>query len=87
MNYNKTIDQVGPKAMTSMAAKVAEAWGLLNMLKPLCKKANRLTAAEKEVFRVTVEEALGILRDVDTGFGVLMYPEIYNARAVKAVDS
>jgi hypothetical protein len=53
--------QVPKPLEKAVAAKAEEALGLLALIKPLCKKAGKLTPAEQEVLLKAVSEADNVL--------------------------
>lgn len=54
-------DQVSKQAEKQVAVKTEEAAGLLLLMKPLLKRAGRLTVAEQQVLMDTIQQASSIL--------------------------
>ena len=59
-------DTVNKKAEIAIAAKAEEAVGLLLLVKPLFKRAGRLTKAEQQVLVDTIRQARELLGDTAT---------------------
>lgn len=71
-------EQVSKQAEKSVAAKAEEATGLLLLMKPLLKRAGRLTVAEQQVLMDTIQQASSILHQ-----GLRIYWEAKNEPETK----
>lgn len=56
-------DRVPKDAEKKMAAKCEEAAGLLGLVKPLCKRAGKLSDAEQEMLFEAISKASSVLHE------------------------
>jgi hypothetical protein len=61
------------------AARVEEAAGLLAMLKPFLKRADKLTQAEADIFQDVIRTAGTVLSEASNEFYRARYPEKFPA--------